>query len=74
MEAETSLASDRRLATYAVGGTAADPLTRREHAEPAHAYRTPFQRDRARIIHSRAFRRLAGKTQVFTHRPSDHFR
>ncbi len=49
-------------------------LAQREHPEAAHAYRTPFQRDRARVIHARAFRRLAGKTQVFTHRHSDHFR
>lgn len=36
--------------------------------------RSPFERDRERIIQSRAFRRLAGKTQVFTTRASDHFR
>jgi len=53
-------------------------LSRRTHAEPQHAYRTPFARDAARILHARSFRRLAGKTQVFTRLPSDppsdHFR
>jgi dGTPase len=50
------------------------PLSQRDFSEPSHPYRSPFQRDSGRIIHSRAFRRLAGKTQVFTHRDSDHFR
>lgn len=49
-------------------------MLRRQHPEAAHPYRSPFQRDRARVIHARSFRRLAGKTQVFTHRDSDHFR
>ncbi len=52
----------------------ANPLFSRELAAPAHATRTPFQRDRERIVQARAFRRLAGKTQVFTSRASDHFR
>jgi dGTPase len=42
--------------------------------EPRHAYRNDFQRDRDRVIHARAFRRLENKTQVFTGRYSDHFR
>jgi len=46
----------------------------RRHPEPAHAYRDAFQRDRDRVIHCRAFRRLENKTQVFTRRLSDHFR
>jgi dGTPase len=46
----------------------------RRHPEPAHPYRNPYQRDRDRIVHSRAFRRLENKTQVFTRRFSDHFR
>jgi dGTPase len=49
-------------------------LVSREHPEPPHPYRHPFERDRARILHARSFRRLAGKTQVFTNRYSDHFR
>jgi dGTPase len=46
----------------------------RRYPEPPHAYRDDFQRDRDRIIHARAFRRLENKTQVFTQRISDHFR
>jgi dGTPase len=61
-------------AACAVGDDEGSLLAQRAHPEAAHPYRTPFQRDRARVIHARAFRRLAGKTQVFTHRYSDHFR
>ena len=46
----------------------------RRYPEPSHPYRSAYARDRDRIIHSRAFRRLEAKTQVFTTRYSDHFR
>ena len=53
-------------------------LAKRAREEPTHPYRTPFARDGARILHARAFRRLAGKTQVFARLsvdpPGDHFR
>jgi dGTPase len=46
----------------------------RRYPEPDHPYRNVFQRDRDRVIHSRAFRRLEHKTQVFAPALSDHFR
>ncbi len=64
-------AGGEKLARYAM------PTGRsrgRRYSEPPHPYRNDFERDRDRIIHSRAFRRLENKTQVFTRRYSDHFR
>ena len=66
-EAEES----ERLAAWAVKSAESRG---RVSAEPPHAYRTAFQRDRDRIVHSRAFRRLDYKTQVFLYHEVDHYR
>jgi dGTPase len=67
-----TLKSDLHLC--AVSSDADDVLMARVYAAPERPSRTAFQRDRERIVQARAFRRLAGKTQVFTSRASDHFR
>ena len=61
----------QRLESYA----AKSSETRgRRHGEGEHPFRTPYQRDRDRIIHSSAFRRLEYKTQVFVYHEGDHYR
>ena len=59
------------LAPYA---TKASDSKGRCHREPEHSYRTCFQRDHDRIIHSTAFRRLEYKTQVFVIHEGDYYR
>ncbi len=60
-----------RLAPWAVRSAESQG---RVSAETEHPYRTAFQRDRDRIVHARAFRRLEYKTQVFVHHEGDHYR
>ena len=59
------------LAPYAMHST---DSAGRVHPEPPHPYRGPYQRDRDRILHSAAFRRLSQKTQVFTGEMGDYHR
>ncbi len=63
-------AEEERLAPAAMRSTASRGRVR---PEPSDAFRTPFERDRDRIIHSKAFRRLKHKTQVFIHPEGDHY-
>ena len=62
------------LARFGVFGAEERRLAERAYPAPSGDGRSPFERDRDRVVQSRAFRRLAGKTQVFTSRASDHFR
>jgi dGTPase len=62
---------DRTLAPYAMKSARS---AGRDHEEPEHAYRTVYQRDRDRIIHCAAFRRLEYKTQVFVNSEGDYYR
>lgn len=59
------------LASYATRST---DTQGRVHPEPEHPFRLPFQRDRDRVIHSTAFRRLEYKTQVFVNHEGDYYR
>src|SRR5687767_12935098 len=59
------------LAPYAVR---AAETRGRKHPEPEHPLRSPFERDRDRIVHSSAFRKLEYKTQVFVNHEGDYYR
>jgi dGTPase len=62
---------DRWLAPYAMPSRASQG---RRHPEPAHPFRSLYQRDRERIVHCTAFRRMTGKTQVLVASVNDHHR
>ncbi len=65
---------EKELSTLAPWGMKSARSRGRVHPEQEHPYRTAYQRDRDRIIHCRAFRRLEYKTQVFLNHEGDHYR
>ena len=69
--AEFAALEDQLLAPYAMRSAASRG---RVHPEAEHPFRMAFQRDRDRIIHSTAFRRLEYKTQVFVNHEGDYYR
>jgi len=70
-DSERGRSEDAPLAPWAMR---ASRSRGRRHPEQEHPFRSAFERDRDRIIHSRAFRRLEYKTQVFVNHEGDHFR
>jgi dGTPase len=71
---ETNLIFEREAVLLAPYAMHSADSAGRKHAEPPQAYRGPYQRDRDRILHSAAFRRLSHKTQVFTGEMGDYHR
>jgi dGTPase len=71
MKNKISVNSENFLAGYAIKS---NDSRGRKFKEQEHPYRSPFQRDRDRIIHSAAFRRLEYKTQVFVNHEGDYYR
>jgi dGTPase len=70
----SEITDDRELSLLASYAMHSNESAGRRYAEPPHAYRGPYQRDRDRILHSGAFRRLSHKTQVFTGEMGDYHR
>lgn len=76
MKAQAAVSHDRPSVDRRLAPWASDPAASagRRHPEPESRTRTPFARDRDRIIHATAFRRLKEKTQVFVAHEGDHYR
>src|SRR5688572_1670729 len=74
MPSKSDPASEREAAFLAPYAQHSADSAGRPYPEPPHPYRGPYQRDRDRILHSAAFRRLSQKTQVFTGEMGDYHR